>query len=1486
MTCAKVRIDKIPGRLQAVLPGEDGTDFSLSHNGDATHRPDVRATVDDTALDEDTDETSRTWADVRLLRVPNEVTGRLDTSTDGVLRAAEFHACKWNFDADTPACTDAQGAIGRVQFTVRGRPERTGLPSRPDVADQHVILLNRQDSKANPVLKAMEVVGRVDEVRNVEFRQRDTVADDEQADGTLGAVIDVGSNKPEFDLKVDDESDAINEEPDPDVVVGRSKTKVAVNVEELPPRFTTCFRDSKEEAPTGGLPEDDLLEPCEVNDIVTPGPGEHAVTPLSAHYTATNTAGQPHPTKVTANVKSTAPDLDDKDAGGNPIDATSVLDLVLDKVPAELKADLIPPITPDPDANPAVAGRRLQLVYDASDSIGLIKFGMEDRRATDVCEDPRPNRNAMCLSGDLHDLPSNVAVSYDPDDSKGDITMTTAPPPSGDPKLSIKPFHLSKVSPEKDSSPLILDAEIEGVTDKIIGKIQSFELDGESPPGSPTLPAQLATCSNVNGAQQPIDDDGDGKANADDDDCEKDPARLSFNACPPGSPSGCVGIDKITFTATNSLVGDPLPPVPAANPATGGDQEFSFMAVGEDFRAKGLVRNLKELSYSKLEDLPSDAPSRVTSLRSAFGNGTPLRAYVDRDTGTETQVVDAVIKDAPQAINICLRDKTNIADTKTSGGNYCEQRDPNGDGRDDHDKLALQARLDTAASGTLPDIDLRKFEMTKGGGAEVLKAFANIEDLAERIDVLAGKGDDLEVLVEGRTLGGTLSDVARRVTFGFQNFDSPIGSSFPWGALDGGTEPESASRNEDPLDGNRHNYLKVIKDADGRVKANGSVPRIKRIQLEPRPCDPPGSGTDGDERFPDPNVGFAANQKPDYKCVRAIVAPGRKLGLAVRTLDEKNEILSVEEGHISKMPDSLTVALGKAPDTIKLAPVCADANNDGNTDVVPCNPPMLSVEAPSTGSPGQLDARLAVGSLNLNNTLRTKKPDDPLSQRLDYEERPALGSFPRGARVKVGTAEGGGLALRLGLKVDISKFLDLDPPILYDCSHLTSTPGANCDELGVGKPENKGYETKDIFFKLTAADDKHGGNPADNGQPPETNSKYLGRVALMVEPITPTDGTQIVLTGMPDPDDKDPIVERSTKGASSKFAEDFPSTGDVSNKGFLAPAHLDTQVFMRNDFNAVKDGRNSASFTQIDGRVNAPLSMAVRLNERKSNDPTKAKKWISPERRDGTAVSPTQISLRNAPSSNNADNYGDPTFRVRAQVNDAFQEDSDPGIIEKIFTCGGDGYGVEIPALFTFCALLPVNAESRYLDVQLNADPNKSNSATTSTAGAARRVDANAGPFGAKNDAELKGFTTITGNTPANITPVAALRLTNFNLGLKIGGGFLGLVGGSTTYEMVGDLVLALAGHANDRTRISSNLATLRLISEGGSDPNDFARVMTDLEAVMHFKITAEALWGLIEEDIIDETTPPFHQPIEFQACSATGLLGFEFPTFDEVLDG
>ena len=672
-------------------------------------------------------------------------------------------------------------------------------------------------------------------------------------------------------------------------------------------------------------------------------------------------------------------------------------------------------------------------------------------------------------------------MSYDPDDQKGDIVFKTAPPKesggqsctngtdndgdglndASDPdcvKLSVNkpgpsnpdPLRLSIVDPDPTSSPLVLDARVTDISDELRGKLISKDVDGEGGLGP-------SKCSNG------VDDDSDadetgGGTDAADDDCEKDLAQMVFNACPTGSDietvaSGCPGIGAIEFKATNALVGDPLPqPVPSTSSIGGVTQDFSFIQRADLFRAQGTISQLKKIGLSQVDKSAQANPSATTRIGAAFGSGAPtekIRAYVDTDCGAEQLLADAVISEAPAGIEVCLRDAIPTGSDfaqNASSDIYCDTAAPN--------QLALQAALTQPSTTNKPDIDIRQLRVALGRRHErpdrqrrrsTTSASASTCSPASATPT-ATSASRATRSSDDNHAPSTSRPRQRRRPHHVRPAQPRLGSEHRQPV------PVAVARERRPQpDRRRRHDRRRQRRRPGRQRRQLPEVRHRRrgaLQGEGlgarHQADRQAQGRVRPERpaLPGERV-LARRSVPEYQCLEAAVAGGKKLGLNVRTLDAKNEVLEVEEGHITAVPSGgLKVTLGKSPDAAKLDPICGAAQGPD------CRPPMLSLEAPRGGAAvPRLRARLSTGAKDLVvGKLLREAPADDISQFLDYEQAPK--DFAGGGRAREGRHRQGAdgselLGIRLNANLPLHQFLDLDPPTLWSCVHtvVRTRPG-------------------------------------------------------------------------------------------------------------------------------------------------------------------------------------------------------------------------------------------------------------------------------------------------------------------------------------------------------------------------------------------------------------------------------------------------------------
>lgn len=1466
VTCLDAGIDDVPRELDVELPGPDGRDTRITSSALVGEEPDLRAVLDHTGASPE----DRTVAHLKVLRVPSDVRGRVDVTDAGLVRAAEFHGCAWSFER--AACDGTEAALGRVEFTVRNAPEGSTLPERDDTVPQFLSVLSRDESLATGD-EQFEAAGRVDEVRHVAFRQRDTDGDG-RPDGTIGAQVDVGDGAAPFDVVVDTEA------PTPDAAdatkdLGATAMRLKVHVDNLPTSMTACLRrpaDAKPVTP-GSLPPDGLLAACDRDDVLGREPGELDTTPLSVDYKASQ------PMTVTTDLRAVAPKPDDGMVDGATRRHTTELRTTIAEVPGRVRLDVLPGAPPQPGQ----PGRKLEARYVAEDADGqpatidtVSIDGFESRRATDRCADPRPARLATCLRATIHEVPGDLRLLFDPDATRGDIELVSAPPRKGHGRPSIDGLELTTISPGA-AAPLRITGSLTGLTPRLTGRFKRADIDGQS--GPELAEVLLDACRDAEG-----DDRCDGTGDFGD------------------------GIGQVALTATNSTIGYGLPPV-SDGPADVAD-EVAAVVRDDRFRVRATMSDLREMLFSRLDEDGDAVPT--ARVRMGFGSDgatSAIRGYFDSGYSGAQQLADVVVRQVPRRVDLCLRPPVEPDDV-TEDGPWCGQQDSS--------RRAIQLDVGSTRNGQRPDVDVRRLLIGRMSGRSVLTGDARIQNLGGRIDVLAGRelreekagsgscSDDVDndgdgrqneadpdcrpaetpdVLIEGRNDDGGLADVAGRVSVRFQNFlnrdptdfGTPAGAgTFPWKPMPGMVAPAEDPANASPAAGadpGGTNHVTAVSDQDGRFLLDASVPSIKRLAIAPGPC-----YTDDRVR---PAVEFAAHQAPVYRCARVTAAQHKPLGFAFRSLDdgEQQRALAIEEGHIRQMPageEGFEATIATLPASLADRKLCSG-------DVAPpCRPPVLSIENDRDGqSPSDtaLRARLLDGPLGLLDTLERAEPSDEASARLDYDEAPRdWPAAAKGARLKIGTM-GKQTWMRAGLNLDLPRYLDLYSPSSWACKSLSPTatdPAAGeCQDAAVSSAANLGYESSDLFVKLVGAENHHDG----------TGHDYLGRVSLFLKPYD-IGGSELVLTGAPPPDGTNGYA--AVQGGSSVNPENVNAlpTGDPSFYGAKLPGHLDIRVQTRNDYNATQDlamfqigdGLNQQHYTQVDGRINRPMSLALRLN------------GDIKLTREGRRVSATQLTAFNLTSSNDADAFDEPTFRLRSELRPSFQGGdfaSDLAALPaaKALTALLDSFKATENNYFFVSPILPTRVESQWLDVKLNADPLSDGHTTGSDA--ARTVDVVAGPFGAVNQAELRGWKSIHSGPAdfdadclnannacpdaARITPQATVRLSEFDLGAEIGASLYGVASVSVKLTDVLDVMLSLTGDATERAKLSQVLSALKIYS-GKSGP---VRVDSDVKTELGIQFSTSFFWGLIDLSLPElPRTPGLPQDLSFLDCQNPGGSG------------
>ncbi len=1475
-TCLIARLDDLPTALTLTLPGLGQSELGVTHSG-VTDEPDVLATLDRTG--ETT--TDRVWADIALRDIPPVVRGRLDASADGNLNAAEFHAC--DYDASSESCRDQQRALGLVRFTVRDQPDRLGLPQRPRTADTFISIVGNDPNAAVTGDERFEAAGRVEQVRNLAFHQRAGAS-------TAGALVDLGTGRP-FDAVISTKG---FKKTASGTVLGPTSTDLRVHVGQLPNRFGACLRGGAATPPPdpSGLSPDSLLAPCERDDAFG---GNLAATPLSLAYDASG------PTTVSATGRFVAPDAEHP---GGPADVTS-LDTTVDQVPAHLRADVL--------AGDEAVERPLQIHYDAHDSTGqpapigrIVLKRFEQRKAGSLCGDPRPGRQATCADAELDDLPASIDISADPAEARGDFSIATAEPQPGRARPSLQHLHLSAVKPDAGSRPFTLDASVTGLTPRLSGRVRRLDLD-PSAAGTELAELSVSACRDATGADR----------------CTTD-----------GSGSYGRGVGDIHVRATNSAVPEALPEPPAR---PGISHTAALVVRSGEFVADADIPDFRELGVSRLDPGDEAKVLRSTRMRVGFGSGLAdehVRAYVDQVAGAAKDVLDATLDDAPRSVVLCTRGPVADTEVRDVDGVWCEGQEPA--------ESVMQARLEGEVPvAERPDITLNRLLLARGGRASVIQARGAIHNIGGRIDMVTGReqreggggpgscadgtdndgvhgadADDPacvspgpEITIEGRDADGDLADVAGRIDLTAQNYYAPgddtliapPGPGFPATDLkgqagDAGIDPDNADPGDASGDPGGHNYLSAALSG-GDVYGSLSVPHFKHFSLKPGPC-----YTDGRVRAA---ADLAAENDPHYRCVRVVMAQRDKVGLTFRAQTAPGTVLDLEDGQIDRMPAgdggfSATIAQPAAGQDTD--PWCEDAITAPQAK---CNPPLISLESDhDISTPGPdgagtdvvLRGRVNVGDPDVIARLAGLGARDVVSSRLDYDQDfDAWDPVSKGIRAKVGNAPAVGrdgqpvsnqprrVGATLALNMSIPRYLDISPPIMWDCLH-TGDSTSECNAPEVGSDQNTGRHSNDTFIKVVGSNTAHDGS----------DLPYLGRLALLVHDFETTD--EKVISGAPAPDDNsifNPDGPGQLKGASS-LSPDDPArlpTGDPSTYGMQLPGHLDLRVMMREDFAAqpdyqayglaLQDRQNQQRYFQVDGRINRPLSFSVRLNSPQLQ-----------QSRSGLPVSNVTMAAYNLPARPDVGSSTLPSFRIRSELRmDYTGKEYDVQRAKALYDTFKDGFshaGVLADILsgaadfnvgFDGGVITPKDIKLGWIDAKFNADPQSNGRETT--ANAARTVDVVAGPFGWQNDVELRGFRDVNDTLledtdaggledvgkglPAPVTLQAAARVQNIDIGYRVGLSAAGILGAYIGLAERLDAEIGVTAAETTRLRMA-NLATALSTRTSADRQVDFGSNNTSQLRIQGF---VQILWTL--HKVLDNEFPPGNDP---DPAAPLGLFG------------
>ena len=138
------------------------------------------------------------------------------------------------------------------------------------------------------------------------------------------------------------------------------------------------------------------------------------------------------------------------------------------------------------------------------------------------------------------------------------------------------------------------------------------------------------------------------------------------------------------------------------------------------------------------------------------------------------------------------------------------------------------------------------------------------------------------------------------------------------------------------------------------------------------------------------------------------------------------------------------------------------------------------------------------------------------------------------------------------------------------------------------------------------------------------------------------------------------------------------ATSDPSHRGFRVPGHLDAQGLPAQRLPRRRRFEQAAEL-RAGRRPRQPPAVAGGAPQRRHGDQPRRRRRAADAADDPQrTVLERHRRLRRRP-----------TFRVRAELKKDKVDLSPPGLAENVFTCRGEGYGIEIPAFLTVCLIVP-----------------------------------------------------------------------------------------------------------------------------------------------------------------------------------------------------
>ncbi len=944
-----------------------------------------------------------------LLAFPEFTRIRAKEGPNGGIDRIEFHACKWDYDATTPACTAAteNDKIGSVSANLHNWLTRPAdLPILVPATPLYATLAARGVGATDDIL--FEANARITDISELQVRNTGK---------TFGIQTRVGGNK---DLSAT--VDAGNLQfPGADAADGRIDLVGQTVVSPLPALWSFCFRQADQTLETL---TDSFTDQCESKNPfgdalnLTKSPlslAYHASAPFTV--SAELSMLQRGPTASTADDHRYRATIDVQNL---PKDLTAHV-----QAPGKDKTGPIRVIYRGP-----TDGTRMSIDARAESLDGDL-----------VCADPRTpplGKKALCAEGRIENLPQRAFVLYDPSLRANNLIVDTDSQinlvgiPQLDPSLPERKFTVSMVEGKRKSddnaSPdyntvipdvLVAEAKITGLPKKVTGTIDlpgALEITADPPLGAVDATVRNFIVPDPMPTAEPVRNIGPG---------------LTVG---PNDPD----LQKVVFFGRQDTDTDRLL-----------------------FKATAHITDVKGFSYNTERDVRRNLlDTKVITVD--FAQNKTVRAYADVDVGTEHVIGDVTLPNVPAGVTLCFRGekKSDPAFGPPVTRTFCDDAPAN----DKQGAFQLLQRPNPPVGLLSVHAFVRQ---ATAAGADILSGRVDVDNIPKVVqgtfgDGTADVGGFSDVGLHNFGVNPTGID---RIAFHLATFDIADHGypSVPF-------TPRFVTKAPFPAVATAREHLGLAMAGDdfevvGRIGELGNaVPAsdLVRVKVQNTAClKPAGFGDRPDYPFyPDDLVWT-------YTCVRGDFQPTGPAGADPLDLnvnvDKDGQRISLHDAGLTDLPTFFQFNLAKGPSQVPgtdpnrpLRPACPA------TVLTDCAPPFVRLDTPGTSA---LFGMAQIGTLSDVADLAAATPRS--GDTANFNALPGFDGCgwsewgacvagnatagPFGLRAKVGEIEpaGGGdsrKAIQAGIRIQIPASVTIDQigswsgssvsPTFYDASDL------------------------------------------------------------------------------------------------------------------------------------------------------------------------------------------------------------------------------------------------------------------------------------------------------------------------------------------------------------------------------------------------------------------------------------------------------------------